>query len=97
MKNEHESIFMPYLDAFIVQRVEQLTCEGEKLPAYITSQNSTQDIIAKASKSLDADNLEILISTVRGTDIAIYEYIYRNGLKDGIWLSEQFDRIRGSK
>lgn len=97
MKNEQESIFAPYLDAFIAQRVEQLAAEAEGLPAYVESRTSIQDVIAKAASVMDSEELETLISAVRGTDIAIYEHIYRTGLKDGVWIAGQLEQLKQRK
>lgn len=94
MKNEQETIFTPYYDSFVAGRVEQLTAEAEKLPAYIEGRASIQDIIAKASLILGNEELDTLISAIRGTDIAIYEHIYYSGLKDGIWISGQIEGIK---
>ena len=94
MKNEQESIFAPYLNAFVSQRVEQLTSEAEKLPAYKQSRESIKDQLSKAASAMGAEDLETLISAIRGTDIAIFEHIYRSGLRDGIWISGRLDQMK---
>ena len=97
MKNEQESIFAPYLADFISRRVEQLTADAEKQPDYTMARASIEDLLIKAAVAMETDDLDTLISAVRGTDIAIYEYIYRAGLKDGIWIAGQLDQIKQRK
>lgn len=94
MNNELEYMIDPFLDDFIQRRIEQLVVEAEKLPAYIKSRESIQDLIDKASAVMEKDDLETLISAIRGTDIAIHEHIYRVGLKDGIWISNQIEALK---
>ncbi|MBQ7885846.1 MAG: hypothetical protein IJ313_03025 [Clostridia bacterium] len=97
MDREQESIFSPYIDAFIAQRVEELTATAEKSPEYIKGQKAIQKLIDKAEKVMDSEGLETLISAVRGTDIPIYEYIYRIGLQDGIWISDHIEQLKKRK
>ena len=78
MKNEQESIFAPYLNTFVSQRVEQLTSEAEKLPAYKQSRESIKDQLSKAASAIGAEDLDTLISAIRGTNIAIFEHIVLN-------------------
>lgn len=94
MNDELEYRFEPFVEEFIQKRIEQLVVEAEKLPAYIASRKGIQDVIEKASVVMDAEDLEALISAVRGTDIAIHEHIYYVGLKDGIWISNQIDTLK---
>ena len=94
MNNELEHMIDPFLDDFIQRRIEQLVVEAEKLPAYMKSRKSIQDLIDKASAVMETDDLETLISAIRGTDIAIHEHIYRVGLKAGIWISNQIEVLK---
>lgn len=94
MKSKQESIFAPLFDSFIAQRVEQLTTEAEKLPDYIKGRDSLQDLLAKASSVMGPEDLEAMVTAIRGMDVAIHEYVYHVGLKDGIWIAGQFDKLK---
>lgn len=94
MNHELEYMFEPFLEEFIQRRIEQLVADAEKLPTYIASRKAIQDLIDKASTVMDAEDLETLISAVRGTDIAIHEHVYHIGLKDGIWISNHIEELK---
>ena len=36
------------------------------------------------------------ITAARGADVPIYEYCYRTGMEDGIWLSGMIERLKKS-
>ena len=97
MKNEQESAFTAYLQAFVAQRVEELAVDAEKQREYIKGREAIQEIMDEVSKTVEAETLDTLISAVRGADVPIYEYMYRIGLKDGIWLSDRIDYIKKYK
>ena len=92
MKKDTESILAPYIDRLIAERVERLTAEAERLPAYIERRAEIDRVIAHASTVIGKGELDELISVVRGADIAIYEHIYRAGVEDGVWVAGEIER-----
>ena len=55
MKKDTESILAPYIDQLIAERVEQLTAEGERIPAYIERLSEIDKLIARASVSIEKE------------------------------------------
>lgn len=94
MKKDTESILAPYIDQLIAERVEQLTAEGERIPAYIECLSEIDKLIARASVSIEKEEIDELISVVRGADIVIYEYIYRAGIEDGVWVAGEIEKYK---
>ncbi len=94
MANEIEYTLQSYLNSFIERRVEQLTGDAEKQPDYLQSRQSIEYLIDEASQHIEPEKLETLINAVRGADIAIYEYMYHMGIKDGIWFSAHIEQMK---
>lgn len=94
MENKQEQVLSRHIGIFVARRVEELTTEAEQQTEYINARASIQEFIDKDARSMDSENLETLISAIRGADIPIYEYIYQMGVKDGIWLSEKIEHLR---
>lgn len=94
MKKDTESILAPYIDRLVAERVEQLTAEGERLPTYIEHCAEIDKLITHASAVIEKEELDELISVVRGAEITIYEHIYRAGIKDGIWIAGEIERYK---
>lgn len=94
MEKELGHVFQFFMDTFVEERVEQLTIDAEKTEGYIKGRRNMQHLIEKASRYIDLEDLDILINAVRGADIAIYEYMYKTGIKDGIWLSDHIEQIK---
>ena len=94
MKDQQDHIHEQYIRAYVSSRVEQLTAEAEKQPSYNESRLAVNDIVARMQSYISKEDLDMLISAIRGVDVAVYEYIYCAGVQDGIWLSGNIEQIK---
>jgi len=92
-----EEVFFPYFDEFISRRVEELTIEAEKKPVFLQERSNLQILVDEAAKVMGMEALDSLISAVRGLDVFVSEYIYRTGIRDGIYFADYMDRIKENR
>ena len=86
----------PLFHEFVENRAEQLALEASKLPEFIKDQQAIDIRRQMAEAILGEDDTEKLISVVRGQSSTVYEYCYRMGVVDGIWLSGRIDQMQRS-
>lgn len=80
--------------AFIQERVERLVSEGERLPEFQQDKEELVPLREQAVGGMDADEVDCLISTARGLDIPIFEYIYQTGIMDGIKIAALIEQVK---
>ena len=89
-----EKAFESFADKFISERTEQLVLKAEHQSAFQKEMEQLHDLCASLSHLLGEEQSEELITAARGADVPIYEYCYKEGLKDGIRLNEMMERLK---
>ena len=91
-----DKIFEPYLKALITGRTEELAWAAENLPDFKMEMEQLKNLRNELAALVGEDKAGELITAARGADVPIYEYCYRAGMGDGIWLSGMIERLKKS-
>ena len=83
-----------YLRNFVSARVEHLAHEAEQRSECVEAKKQMLPLRNKAEQLMGKDDVEELISMIRGCDIPIYEYCYLSGLVDSMRLKETLEQMQ---
>lgn len=81
------------LSKLIERRAEQIAQEISKTPDYSMKQKKIDVLYEKVKQMVNGNEIEELISLVRGQDLSIYERCYQTGVVDGLWVAKRIERI----